>query len=396
MQKKFYALAPMLAVAMLVGCSNKKTPTQKQQALKQWNATRAGVLCSLARDQYATGNFDKSRQTVQEALSYDPDNVNLRILSAKLAIEQGQLELADAELKRARAIAPGNAEADYLSGTVYQRWQKPEVACQFYTDACDKNPGELAYLLARAEMLVSMDRQSEALAVLQEKVVYFEHSPVIRDAVGQLLTQAGRYREAVDMLRQASILATGDLSIKEHLGLAFFYNKQYREAADTIQKLVKSEPYNERADLFAALGESRMQLGQHREARSAFETATELNGGSAPLWLSHAKAALQLNDTRRANLSLRKAMSLEPDSSEAYLLLGYLRMREDKLGEALPAFQKASSLDPSDTVSLCMIGYVLEKTGKGDAALEYYGKALKLKPHDELAVKMMASVDLQQ
>jgi tetratricopeptide (TPR) repeat protein len=393
MQMKF--LTPVLLAALLVGCNSGKSPSQKQKALKHWNSARANVLCSLAKDQYATGNFDKSRQTVQEALSFDPDNVGLRILSAKLAIEQGQLELADAELKRTRALAPHYAEADYLSGTVYQRWQKPEIACQYYTDACDKNPGELAYLLARAEMLVSMDRSPEALSLLQEKVIYFEHSPVIRDAVGQLLVQQGRYREAVDMLRQASILASTDLTIKEHLSFALYYNKQYREAADAITKLVKSEQYSERADLYAALGESRMQLGQYREARSAFETATEMNPGSAPLWLSHAKAALQLSDTRRANLSLRKALSLNPESSEGYLMLGYMRMREDNLPEALPAFQKASALDASDTVSLCMIGHVLEKMGKSDDALQYYGKALKLKPHDELAVKMMASIDLQ-
>lgn len=395
MQIKWFMPATILAAALLVGCGSNKANNQKQKGLKQWNTTRANVLGSLARDQYATGNFDKSRKTVQEALRYDPENVNLRVLSAKLAIEQGQLELADVELKRARAINPRFAEVDYLSGTIYQRWQKPEIACQYYTDACDKNPGELAYLLARAEMLVSMDRTAEALSLLQEKVVYFEHSPVIRDATGQLLIQEGRYREAVDMLRQAAILASEDASIKEHLAFAYFFNKQYREAADTITKLTKAEPYSKRADLFATLGESRVQLGQFREARSAFETATDLNSGSAPLWLSHAKVALQLNDTRRAAISLRKAMSLEPDSSEAYLLLGYLRMKEDKLTEALPAFEKAAALDASDTVSLCMIGYVLEKQGQHDRALQYYGKALKLKPQDELAVKMMASVDLQ-
>jgi len=67
-------------------------------------------------------------------------------------------------------------------GVVYQRWQKPEAVYEYYTSAAEKVPNELPYVMARAEMLVTMDRVSEALALLQEKVVFFEHSAAIRDA----------------------------------------------------------------------------------------------------------------------------------------------------------------------------------------------------------------------
>ena len=50
------------------------------------------------------------------------------------------------------------------------------------TAASDKAPADLAYVIARAEMLVELARTNEALALLQEKVNYFENSPAIRDA----------------------------------------------------------------------------------------------------------------------------------------------------------------------------------------------------------------------
>ena len=394
MRRALHCIAFLAVVLIAAGCSGTKKPSQKEQARLQWNQTRANVLLSLAKDQYATGNFDKSRQTTDEALAMDPTNAGLRILSAKLAIEQGRLEQAEGELKLARAAAPKNAEADYLSGVIYQRWQKPEAAYGHYKAASEKAPAELAYLMARAEMLVAMDQPDQALTLLESKVTYFEHSATIRDAVGQLLVQQRRYKEAVDMLRQASILATEDTSIREHLALAMFYAGQHREAAEALGRLMKKDEFADRADLLAALGECQLQLGQYREARATLETATQRDPASAGVWLSHAKAAMQLNDTKRAEVSLRKSLAIAPDNSEAHLMLGYMRLRENRLAEALPAFRKASALDENDTVSLCMVGYALERLGKPEQAIPYYSKALRLKPNDEMATRFMALVNL--
>ena len=203
---KFKKMLPVAALALVVGCSSTTTheKTGKQLMTEQWNHTRASVLLGLAKDQYAAGNFDPARHTVDDALRMDPENPQLHVLSAKLAIEAGQLDLASKDLEKARKANPKDAEADYLSGVVCQRWQKTDEAREYYAAAATKAPDELAYLLAESEMLVALDRQSEALDLLQNKVVFFENSAVIRDAVGQLLVQSHKYKEAADILRQAS------------------------------------------------------------------------------------------------------------------------------------------------------------------------------------------------
>ena len=394
MRRALHCFAFLAIVFLVAGCSGSKKPTQKEAARQHWNQTRANVLLSLARDQYVTGNFEKSRQTTDEALVMDPKNPGLRLLSAKLAIEQGRLEQAEGELKIAREVAPKNPEADYLSGVIYQRWQKPQLAHDYYKAAADKAPSELAYLMARAEMLVEMGEPSDALKLLEAKVVYFEHSATIRTAVGQLLVEQRRYKEAVDIFRQASILATEDLTIREQMALAMFYAGQYREASDALNRLMKNDQYAQRGDLLAALGECQLQMGQYREARATLESATQRDNSSAGVWLSLAKAAMQLNDPKRAEVSLKKSLAIEPDSSEAHLMLGYMRLRQNRFADALPAFRKASALDQTDTVSLCMVGYALEHMGKPEQAIQFYSKALRLKPNDEMASKFMASVNL--
>ena len=104
-----------------------------ESAKRQWNAARAGALAGLAKDQFESGSLDQARQSITEAIKLDPENARIRVLSAKLAIEQAQLEVAERELRLARQFDPKNPEADYLSGVVFQRWQKPDVAYEFYT-----------------------------------------------------------------------------------------------------------------------------------------------------------------------------------------------------------------------------------------------------------------------
>ena len=79
--------------------------------------------------------------------------------------------------------------------------------------------------------------------------------------------------EAVEVLRQASVLATDDNGIREHLAFAMFYNKQYRDASNLFTRLLKDPANQKRAELYLALGECQLQLHKPADARASFESA---------------------------------------------------------------------------------------------------------------------------
>jgi superkiller protein 3 len=389
------AVALTLATLGSTGCQDAlKGQDAKAKMAERWNEARAGVQYSLARQEYESGDVDGSRKSVDKALQMNPKSAPGQVLSAKIWIEKGDLDKADKALAEARKLDPKDPEADYYSGIVYQRWQKSAKAIEFYSAACEKKPGELAYIMAKAETLVSLDKSGEALALLQDKVGFFESSPAIRDAVGQLLEGQGRYGEAAEMFRQAAMLSPEDKAIRERLGLALYYEGKWQEAADQLTKLISDDKYARRGDIQAALGECQLQLNRPRDARAAFEAAAQATPSVAGVWMGLGKAALKVNDTPRAEMALKKAAALAPDSGQTQIMLGYLRIKQNRLPEAFAAFTKASQLDAKDTVGLCMQGYVQEKLGHADKATQFYAQALKLNPTDELATKLMASVDL--
>jgi tetratricopeptide (TPR) repeat protein len=388
-------VAGCVTVGGVSGCQEQeKQKTIKEKAEAQWNGARSKVMLSLAQDQYKAGNFDKARQTVDDAAKLTPDAAPILVLSAKIAIEQGQLERADRELAIARTSMPNDAEAYYLSGVVCQRWQKPQEAFTFYQQASEKGPNEPAYLMAVSETLVGLDRSDEALALLDGKIIYFENSSGIRDAAARLLMTKKQYKRAAELFRQATILTPDEQSYREGLGLALYYSKQYKDAADVLGALVKQDAFSERADLRMALGESLLQLGKPRDARENLEVAARLQSGNAGVWLGLTRAAMESSDLKRAEASLKKALAITPDNAEAHLLLGYLRLRQEKLHDALAAFTKSSTLDRTDNVSVCMIGYVFERLGRKDAAAKCYAKALKMRPSDQMASQLMAGLNL--
>jgi len=387
-------LFPSVAILLIVavGCQQNQ-PSDKELAQKRWNNARSTILYSLAQDQYKSRDFDKCKETLAKSLAMTPDSPQLHSLSAKVAIEQGQLELAERELEFSRKLSPGDPEPYYLSGVIYQRWQKPQLALQFYRQAAERAPAELPYLLAQGEMLVVLGRTSEALTLLQAKVAYFENSATIRDAVGQLLMQSGRYSDAVDLFRQASILSEDDDAIRERMANASYHAAQYQRAAEILTRLTQKDTYAKRADLFVMLGECQMQLNDLHDAARSFETATELNPYSAHAWQSFGRATMQQGDLRRAEYALRRSIGVDGSDAQTHLLLGYVRFREGKMEEALQSFQKASALDLRDTTSVCMIGYVYEKMGHPQTAMRYYAQALRARPDDDMARQLMAGVE---
>jgi len=391
-------LVVVLTTVFLNGCAGdgKKSPTQKEAARAQWNVARATVLGSMAEEQYKNGNLADSRKSVNDAMKLDPTNVHMRVLSARLLIESGELEVAARELAGAQKLDEKNAEIDYLNGLIQQRWQQPKMALQSYEAASRKNPSELAYVLARAETLVALERTDDAVRLLQDQSATFEHSAVLRDAMGQLLVQQRKYSQAVDVLRQASILATGEPKIREHLALALYYDKQYAQAQDALTRATREEPFASRPDLLSARGECELALDRLPEARATFERVTQLRAGDAKAWLNLAKVAMGQADVARADASLRRAVALDPQSAETQLMLGYVRLRQGRLTDAMAAFDRAATLDPGDSTGVVMSGYVMHLSGRDDDAMRQYGRALKIKPDDELAAKLLAGADFAE
>ncbi|MEM8874488.1 MAG: tetratricopeptide repeat protein [Planctomycetota bacterium] len=383
-----------LALVLAAGCADGVKPQQaaSEAANQRWNAARSGVLLSLAEDQFESGDLAKSRLTADEALTLNPGDARLLTLRARIAIEEGKLENADADLTAALELSPDNAESHYLAGIVDQRWQRPDAALGHYEAASRLEADEPAYLLAHAEALVSVGRDDEALHILQDRVVHFEHSAPVRSAVAELHMRRGDFALAAEMYRHASVLDRDDLQLRERLALATFQAGQMREAELELSRLLKDPAFAERADLWLAYGEALLAVGQFRDGRDAFLTVTRLAPRGVPGWAGLTKASLELGDGRRAVGAARQVETLEPDNPESHLLLGLSAQLNGDHEQALAAYRFAARLDPSDPLPACLEGRLLQIRGDIAAAAESFARALDIDPDDPLARQLASTL----
>ena len=388
------AFVSLLSIAGVVtGCSSDHK-TQKQAATEEWNHTRATVLCSLAKDQYNAGNFDKCRETLNGALPLDPKNVQLLLLAARVDIEQGRLDTAQQRLTLAGEVDPKDGEVDYLVGVVQQRWQRIELARDAYARAAAKQPNDVAYLLAQAEMTVELDDLQGALALLQARSTYFEHSAAIRDAIGQLLEQSGDLAGAIEFYRQASVLDANDAGSRERLAMALYQQGSYREALAQFNRLVREPEVAKRNDLQMIAAECELALGLAADARHRFDLVVTREPADAIAWLGLAKSSLALNDVRRADHAISRAAHLPPTAGMAstYTVMGYVRVRQGRFDDAARCFRRASDMDPRDTTSMSMLGFALAKMGQTEEARLCYAQVLSMNPKDELTTQLMSNM----
>ncbi|MGN6370899.1 MAG: tetratricopeptide repeat protein [Phycisphaerae bacterium] len=378
-----------IAAALLLstGCEDmgKKQATMKQEQYNRWNATRLGVLLQLAQQQYEVGDYDKCRKTLDEAFATKAPSAPLHVLAAKVEIEKGSLEVAADHLQTAARIDPNNPEPFYLLGVVYQRWQKNDVAADYYQQAWDRKPGEVLYMLAVVEMKISLGKLDDAQKILEDKKVYFEQSAALRIALARIASLKNDHATACKYYRDAVILLPDDQKVRRSYAEELFAAKKYADAAAVFEDLRKNATGEEKESLLLLLADSYLNMRRPFDSRACLQEVVRDNPNHAVAYLMLAKTCIETGDTSIALASIHKVLQLEPDNTKAMILNAVIQQRQRNWADSRVTLERALKLTPADSTILCMIGRSAEELGKKSEAIAYYQKAVDANPKDTWA-----------
>jgi arylsulfatase A-like enzyme/Flp pilus assembly protein TadD len=236
-----------------------------------------------------------------------------------------------------------------------------------YTE--DDDPKRLIALDAEMQEIDARRMAGDLVGALRQCEGVVTRRPGMPLALVQLsLLQrdSGRLGDALLTARKALALAPEDAQMASTLGSHLNDAGRFREAADLL------EPYAERAepslDVLLTRGAALAETGRTDEALATLRRALELAPTSARILVDIGNVHLQSRQYVPAREAFESALALSSGLARAHNGLGVLAAETGHLDEAVERWKTASELDPRDWDTLYNLGRALRRLGRAEEA----------------------------
>ena len=362
----------------------------------------------------------------QRLSASDLDNIQARLMRARLAHEAGQQQAATDEALAAHQLAPDNIEAVLASVQLLQ--SQPggrQRAAVLLGNYLQKHPDDLRALKAQGLLQIASEQNDAAIATLSRVQSLEPDNPATLYTLAQLHHQKRDYARATEALQRYVALPE---NIERDNGNAFLFlseiAQKQNDQAGAIQWLervptnsrVHFEAQLTRASLLARqsrpeaglaalsslkprnLRETQLQTvtraqilreaGRYQAAFDVLDRAIRQrkdDKDTIDLLYDRAIAAEKVGRLDVLEKDLRRLIKLRPDDGNAYNALGYtLADHNQRLPEALTLIEKANQLNPGDPHIQDSLGWVYFRLGRTRDALDVFRTLWQRSPDTEV------------
>ena len=350
-----------------------------------------------------------------------------RLTEAAKAISQGDLSTAESLLNSVLAASPTDADALNLLGVVRAQERNAVEAERMFRLAREAAPTHVGVQLNLAKLLLSTNRTSEGLQILESAHRLAPERTDIKLQLATLHANAAEYQRALQYLRTIPRSAATDeyfaLLLRSLMGL-----NQLEEARELAREfsqfsLGKPEAQAEFALLLAKGGLS-------EEALTLLEAARRKTPGSFPVLYGLGIINASLKRYDKAELYLSEALKIKPDEvttlralanvsrargnlekSLALLVqarriapnlpqvlydFGVTALQMDLLLDALPAFEQLHRSYPDQPAYLYALAAVRWKKGETAETARLMSSYVALQPRDPSGFYLLGAALLRQ
>jgi Flp pilus assembly protein TadD len=328
-----------------------------------------------------------------------PDQTRALLQSGLMALKQGKLQQARADLERAKHLDPKNPYIWSALAEVYLRAKDPKQA-EFAAQKAEKNgghdpvvchalamyyaeagnPGRAAIfeqqyaespkadgdaLNRAAELYWAAGNRAAALPLAQKAA---QKSPEVAFHWAQIFLRQEEFTAAASLLDSALKVFPDDPQLMLALGVARYGERRFEDAITAFLKVIQLDPSIEQPYLF--LGRVLDQAGSHlSEITKDYEQWSAANPQNANAKLLLAEALLaQDNRSERAELLLKQAIALQPKSWEAHYQLGLVFETRHEYRPAAAEFEQAIQLNANQPMPHYHLARVYDRLGMTDRA----------------------------
>jgi tetratricopeptide (TPR) repeat protein len=219
------------------------------------------------------------------------------------------------------------------------------LACALHAVADDGQKQKLdrQYQLAVADY--DAGRYREAADLLEKLIPHAPRSYEIQELLGLIYVSLSQDEKAIDHLKTAVELKPDSADARTNLGASLSHAGKIALAGEQFRKALALAPRS--YDANHNLGENYIQLGEVADARPLLEQAQQINPGAYDNGYDLAMADFLLGRFDEARQAIRSLVK-QKDAGELHNLLGQIDEKDGKYVEAANDFETAAHLDPSE------------------------------------------------
>jgi len=346
------------------------------------HAARARILLRL-------GRADDAVVSLQKAVESNPTDQNLRLTYARLLVDIKQYDRARAEFEKLHEASPDDAELLYTLGLLSLESQRLDDAEKYMMMLVrmDERDGEAQYYLGR---IYENRKQYDQAIEWYEQVHIGDYQFDARLRIADMLGLAGQTDLAIDHLDGMLKGSQSDstlVRIYVAKGELLRQARRYEEAMEVFDTALEIVPGN--SDLLYARALVAERLGRIDQLEADLKVILKTEPDNA-----HALNALgftladQTDRFEEAYAYLKRAIEIMPEDPAIIDSLGWVYYRMGNYEEAIRLLRTAlSRFDDAEIAA--HLGEVLWMSGKQQEARGIWQKALQKSPDDPVLQEVM-------
>jgi tetratricopeptide (TPR) repeat protein len=353
------------------------------------------------------------------ALAQQRENVAARLERSAELIRSGRMPEAESELTAVLKIAPNEADALNLLGTIraqqdrlkeaetlFQRALRlnsklisahmnlaylyllegaPENAISQLREIVRLDPSnvEAAYKLARA--LMSQGHVDDCISFAESRIQSpgRQVNPFLLTVLGDAYFKKGDADKAAEAYQRALSLNGDDQNAA--LGLVRIAHLKGDASTAGLYLSRARQIAADSPDLLYRFVVAALEIGSDEEAKSALELAIRLKPQQASYFTALGAAWLKKPDLFEAERAFRRAIELEPGNAQDQMYLGYTLLKQKKYSEAGAYLEKSVAAESGNAEPFYYLGLVAQEQNDDQRAIRFLEKAVQLAPSYSIA-----------
>ncbi len=309
-------------------------------------------------------------------------------------LQAGRLDEAEPLLRRALQVAPQNADAHNLLGTIFDQRGRAAEAEHEYREALRLNPSSISAQANLGVLFARTNRSGQAILILESVLRAAPDHPQATSNLGLLYAAGGDDARALPLLERANSQRPNTYEVILNLGVVLYRLARLDEAAIELQAASR---------ISTTAADPLYYLGLISSARGADEAAIELWQQVLQKRANFADANFMIGEAVRRTRGVaaakefyERALSQDATKFVYYARLGGVYLSLDQADAALEVFDRAAQRFPAVAEAHYFVGIAARRKGAFDVAEAALRRSLALKPDNSDALAQLGYIASQQ